>query len=147
MAEIKRILCPVDFYDASEQVASYCRLLAQKLGAEVVALYVAPRMNRYAELYVEQGDLERVVSSIVKGAKEKMETFVSEHFPGLSARGEVRIGYAPEEILQAVTDEQADLVVMGTHGRRGINHVFFGSVAERIVKSAPVPVLTVRPTQ
>ena len=146
MAAIKRILCPVDFYDASEQVAGYCRLLAEKLGAEVVALYVAPRMNRYAELYVEQADLERVVFSIVKGGKEKMEAFVSAHFQGLMAKGVVRIGYAPEEILQAVTDEQADLVVMGTHGRRGINHVIFGSVAERIVKSSPVPVLTIRPT-
>jgi len=147
MHEIKTILCPLDFYDSSSQVAGFCRMMAEKLGARVVAVYIAPRMNRYAELYVEHEDLDRVVNSILKGAKEKMDSFVAEHFSGLETKSVVRVGYAPEEILKAIEEEKADLVIMGTHGRRGINHIFFGSVAEKIVKSSPVPVTTVRPTK
>lgn len=145
MPEIKKILCPVDFYDPAGTVAEYCSLLARALDAEVLALYVAPRMNRYAELYVEHEDLEHVVESIVTGAKQKMEQLITKHFSGLRAQGVVRIGYAPEEILKAIEEDNVDMVIMGTHGRRGINHVIFGSVAEKVVKSSPVPVTTIRP--
>lgn len=145
MPEIKKILCPVDFSEATDKVVAYCRILAQGLGAEVLALYVAPRMNRYAELYVETEDLQKVVQSIVGGAKDKMKSFVTEQLAGIKAEGRVVVGYAPEEILNTIRDEKVDMVVMGTHGRRGINHILFGSVAEKIVKSSPVPVMTVRP--
>jgi nucleotide-binding universal stress UspA family protein len=59
--------------------------------------------------------------------------------------GKVLTGYAAEEILAAITNEKADLLVMGTHGRKGIDRILFGSVAEKVVKSATCPVLTVRP--
>lgn len=145
MREVKKILCPVDFSDVTENLAAHCRYLAQKLDAEVLVLYVAPSMNRYAEIYVEPGDLQRVVKSIVKGAQEQMDTFITREFQGMKARGEVKIGYAPDAILETIDHQDMDMVVMCTHGRRGINHLIFGSVAEKIVKSSPVPVVTVRP--
>ncbi len=145
MREIKKILCAVDFSEATTTVGEYCRMFAEKMDAEVLALYVAPRMNRYAELYVEQRDLEKVVQSIASGAQEQMKVFVEKQLSGVKSTGVVRVGYAPETILQVVKEEKVDMVVMGTHGRRGINHVLFGSVAEKIVKSSTVPVLTIRP--
>ena len=54
-------------------------------------------------------------------------------------------GYAPEEILKAAEENHCDLIVMGTHGRKGIDRIIFGSVAEKVVKTSPVPVLTIRP--
>ena len=57
------------------------------------------------------------------------------------------IGYAAEEILSRAREEKADLIVMGTHGRKGIDRILFGSVAEKVVKNADMPVLTVRPSE
>ncbi len=76
-----------------------------------------------------------------------MEAFVAENFTGVEARGQVLIGYAAEEILNRAHDEKADIIVMGTHGRKGIDRILFGSVAEKVVKNADMPVLTVRPTE
>lgn len=145
MPQFNKILCPIDFSEATDSIAKYCNEMASKLGAEVVVLYVAPRMNRYAELYVAQEDLAKVVNSIVAGAKEKMEVCVETYFKDVKATGKIKVGYAPEEILNSITTDDADLVVMGTHGRRGINLILFGSVAEQVVKKSPVPVVTVRP--
>ncbi|MBO4369276.1 MAG: universal stress protein, partial [Desulfovibrio sp.] len=66
--------------------------------------------------------------------------------PGVDAQGQVLIGYAAEEILNRATEENADMIVMGTHGRKGIDRILFGSVAEKVVKNARIPVLTIRPT-
>ena len=66
-------------------------------------------------------------------------------FWNIGAEGQVLIGYAAEEILTRANDEGADLIVMGTHGRKGIDRILFGSVAEKVVKNASMPVLTVRP--
>ena len=74
-----------------------------------------------------------------------MEDFVAEHFQGVKATGKVVNGYAAEEILNLTATVGADLIIMGTHGRKGIDRILFGSVAEKIVKSSPVPVMTVRP--
>ena len=75
-----------------------------------------------------------------------MESFVAENFSGVEAKGQVLIGYAAEEILSRAKEEEVDLIVMGTHGRKGIDRILFGSVAEKVVKNADMPVLTVRPT-
>ena len=68
-------------------------------------------------------------------------------FWNIGAEGQVLIGYAAEEILTRANDEGADLIVMGTHGRKGIDRILFGSVAEKVVKNASMPVLTVRPNR
>ena len=65
---------------------------------------------------------------------------------GVDARGVVVVGYAAEEILALAESEQADIIVMGTRGRKGIDLILFGSVAEKVVKNATCPVLTIRPT-
>lgn len=75
-----------------------------------------------------------------------MEEFVAAHFeryPALKAK--VIIGDAAERILNYITSEEIDLVIMGTHGRKGLERVFFGSVADRVIKMAPVPVLSINP--
>src|SRR5439155_13800022 len=63
---------------------------------------------------------------------------------GVTARTVVRTGTAHQEIVDLAADERADLVVMGTHGRRGVSRVFLGSVADRVIRLAPCPLLTVR---
>ena len=74
-----------------------------------------------------------------------MAEFTATHFKGLSVRGLVLSGYPAEEILRAAEKHHADIIVMGTHGRTGIDRIIFGSVAEKVVTAAPCPVLTVKP--
>ncbi|EPR32801.1 UspA domain-containing protein [Alkalidesulfovibrio alkalitolerans DSM 16529] len=145
MAQIKRILCAVDFSEASPLVASYAKLLAQGLDAEVLVLYVAPSLSQYVGFHVPPSSIETFVKDIVQGADATMEKFLDENFAGVRAQGEVATGYAAEEILNHAKDQKVDMIIMGTHGRKGIDRILFGSVAEKVVKSAICPVLTVRP--
>jgi nucleotide-binding universal stress UspA family protein len=145
MVDIKKILVAVDFSEVSPSVAEYAATLAQSLDAEVVCLYVAPSLSQYVGFHVPPSSIESFVKEIVSGADSSMEAFLGEHFQGVNAKGEVVTGYAAEEILKAIEEGDIDLLVMGTHGRKGIDRILFGSVAEKVVKSAQCPVFTVRP--
>jgi len=145
MKSIQRILCAVDFAEYSPQVAEYAQTLAQKLGAGVHVLYVAPTLSQYVGFQVAPSSIENFVGEILSGAEQTMENFLQEHFTDIEVTGHVLTGYAAEEILKYAQENSMDLIIMGTHGRKGIDRILFGSVAERVVKSAHVPVLTVRP--
>lgn len=145
MVQVKKILCAVDFSEASKEVANYAAYLAEGLKSEILVLYVAPSLSQYVGFHVPPSSIESFVKEIVAGADKSMEAFLSEHFKGVNARGEVVTGYAAEEILNTAEEEKVDMIVMGTHGRRGIDRILFGSVAERVVKNAKCPVVTVRP--
>jgi len=145
MADIKKILCAIDFSDSSAQVAGYAAHLAQALNAKVTVLYVAPSLNQYVGFHVPPSSIENFVGGIVEGAEQTMDVFINDNFPTMEVAGRVTAGYAAEEILTTAKDEGADMIVMGTHGRKGIDRILFGSVAEKVVKSAAIPVLTIRP--
>jgi nucleotide-binding universal stress UspA family protein len=146
MADIRTILCAIDFSPASRQVAEYAVELAQGLGARLVFLYVAPTMRRYSAYQIETLTIDNFVGQIVTGAQAEMDRFVEGFaLAKVPVTGKVLLGYAPEAILQSARDEQADIVVIGTHGRK-LGTIFFGSVAEKVLKRSPIPVLTYRPT-
>jgi nucleotide-binding universal stress UspA family protein len=145
MIAIKKILCAVDFSEASAQVAEYAKTLAKCLGSEIVCLYVAPSLVQYTNFDVASTSIDKVVCEIVNGAQRTMDEFIARHFPGAAATGRVVTGYAAEEILAEAEKTQAGMVVMGTHGRIGLKRILFGSVAEKVVKTASCPVLTIRP--
>ena len=145
MAEIKKILCAVDFSDMSVKVADYAHTLSKSLNATVKVIYVAPSLSQYVGFHVPPTSIENFVGEIVSGAEKTMDNFIEENLSEADASGQVLTGYAAEEILNFADREQVDMIVMGTHGRKGIDRVLFGSVAEKIVKSAKIPVLTIRP--
>ncbi len=145
MVEIKKILCAVDFSDSSSKISDYAKTLAAKHNAKLLVIYAAPSLSQYVGFHVPPNSIENFVGEIVSGAEKTMETYLSENFPGLQVEGKVVTGYAAEEIIKAAEEEQVDMIVMGTHGRTGIDRILFGSVAEKVVKSSPIPVLTVRP--
>ncbi len=147
MKDIKKILCAVDLSEHSKEVSEYAVLLAKGLNASVLVVYTAPSLSQYVGFHVPPNTIENFVGEIVTGAEKSMESFVAENFVGVEAKGQVLIGYAAEEILNRAREEKADLIVMGTHGRKGIDRILFGSVAEKVVKNADMPVLTVRPTE
>ena len=145
MADIKKVLCAVDFSDYSPSVADYANMIAKCSNAKILVLYVAPSLSQYVGFHVPPSSIESFVGEIVSGAEDTMNAFVKEHFDQMDVEGKVVTGYPAEEILGIAEDEKCDMVVMGTHGRKGIDRILFGSVAEKVVKSSTVPVLTVRP--
>lgn len=147
MTGYKKILCAVDFSDHSKTVAAHACMLAKALGSEVTVVYAAPSLSQYVGFHVPPNSIENFVGEIVSGAEKAMENFVGENFQGVPAKGHIVIGYAAEEILALAEKDNIDLIIMGTHGRRGIDRILFGSVAEKVVKSADKPVLTIRPAE
>jgi len=145
MVEIKKILCAVDFSDSGNKISEYAKTLALKHNAKLIVLYAAPSLSQYVGFHVPPNSIENFVGEIVTGAEKTMETYLGENFPEMDVEGKVVTGYAAEEILKTAEEEDVDMVVMGTHGRTGIDRILFGSVAEKVVKSSPKPVLTIRP--
>jgi nucleotide-binding universal stress UspA family protein len=141
---IRHILCPVDFSEASVHALEYGIGLASSIGARITALhvyeiptYTAPEMPFTANLeWMEQ---------VREHAAQELRTLVA-RYDGeeVEVTGELREGRPFREIPRAAQEKDADLVVMGTHGRTGLSHWLMGSVAERVVRVCSAPVLTVR---
>ena len=133
---VERILVATDFSLCSLNALEHAEGLAEKLKAEVILLHV--------EAVRVAGSKTAEVSH---AAAEHQLARTTEHLRShsLKVRSLLRMGAPDEEILNAVQAERPSLVVMGTHGRKGIAHMLLGSVAERVVRSAPCPVLTVGP--
>ena len=145
MKMIKKIICALDLSQHSSLVAEYAVMMAKAFDAEVIAVYAAPALTQYVGFHVPPSSIENFVGEIVAGAEKTMEEFVTEHFKDVKATGKVVNGYAAEEIIALIDSSDADLLIMGTHGRKGIDRILFGSVAEKVVKSSRVPVMTIRP--
>lgn len=138
MPTLKTLLCAVDFSESSPRVADYAAALAAATKAEVVCLYVAPSLAEYVGFNVPQASLDSFVDDVVTSAEQSMTEFTAAYFKDIPVRGLVLAGYPAEEILRAADKHHADLIVMGTHGRTGIDRIIFGSVAERWSRPRPV---------
>jgi nucleotide-binding universal stress UspA family protein len=143
MALFKHILVPTDFGDPSQQALEIALELGRTLGAELTIMHTCEiPVYAYPGMAVAPMDL---LSPIEDAAGKKLDDLVSTLSQRCrSCKGVLKVGIPWQEILEVVNETQADLVVMGTHGRRGVTHALLGSVAERIVRMSPVPVLTVR---
>ncbi|MET0340913.1 MAG: universal stress protein [Polyangiales bacterium] len=144
MANLRKILVPVDFTEASDAARRKAEQLAGAVGAELVVLHVVDDtpmmvMDGAGVGYVPPID---TVGPYEAAAKERLERSAREG-AGV-VRNRLAHGRPEAEILRAAEEEGADLIVMGTHGRRGFERFLLGSVAERVVRTAQVPVLTVR---
>jgi nucleotide-binding universal stress UspA family protein len=145
MQAFKQILFPVDLSEVSPKVVPYVREMAEKFEAEVHLLFVARILQHFTSIYVPHPSISKFEEELVKGAEKKLQEFIEEYFKDAPCKAKVILGDAAQEVLNYVQSEGIDLVIMGTHGRKGLEHIIFGSVAERVVKQSPVPVLTVNP--
>ncbi|MDL2207518.1 universal stress protein, partial [Desulfovibrio sp. OttesenSCG-928-M16] len=94
---------------------------------------------------VQPKALESFVNELSQGAEEQMRKVMAKHFADIRATSRIVSGFPAEEVLAEAERWGADLIVMGTHGRKGVDLLLFGSVAEKVVKGATMPVLTVSP--
>lgn len=141
----KKILFPTDFSEGSAVAVPYVRDLAEKYGAMVYVLHVLYDVAKASGWYVPTIDMEKFYAELRISAEEEIKKFVSGNLDGLGdVESAVATGMPSDKIISFVEENGMDLVVMGTHGRSGINMVLFGSTAAKVVRHAPCPVLTVR---
>jgi nucleotide-binding universal stress UspA family protein len=140
------ILVPTDFNPASDAAVGYARDLAVKFDARLSLLHVVtdPRANGVwgPDVYVPAS--EEMRGRFLQEAQQRLADILSpQEQARFSVTLEARIGAVAEVVLDYAIAQNVDLIVMGTHGRKGLTHMFLGSVAERLVRTAPCPVLTV----
>ena len=146
MKEFKKILFPVDLSESSPKLVPYVTTMAEKFGAEIHLLFVARVFEYFSGIYVPHPSISKFEDEIVEGAKKRLKEFTEEYFSDLpGTKAEVIAGDISEEILKYTESKGIDLLILGTHGRKGLEKVVFGSVAERVAKTSPVPVLLVNP--
>jgi nucleotide-binding universal stress UspA family protein len=145
MKPFKHIILPTDFETASARAIDVAVGLAQTFAAQLTLLHVWEiPIYPYMEFMLNSEMIASVEMRAVKRLAETLEV-VQKTLPGVDSK--LKTGLPWSGILESIGETGADLVVMGTHGRRGVSHVLLGSVAEKIVRLSPVPVLTVRPAQ
>ncbi len=144
MDAIKRILFATDFSPGAASAAETAAQLAKQLQAGVHVITVVdtwPLLDAYGDASYR----EERIADIRGQAREKLTALAAKHFAGLpEVNLEVRDGYTSKEIIQAAQESGSGLIVLGTHGRTGLAHLLIGSIAEKVVRSSPIPVLTVR---
>lgn len=145
MKDFKTILFANDFSETSEEVFDYALNMARKFDAKLLIVHVINEPVDLRGFYVPHISFENLEKEIAEGAEKMMEKFCRTKVKDF-ANFETFIltGIPYEEIMKKADEAQASLIVMGTHGRRGLDHMLFGSTAERVVRGAGCPVLTVR---
>lgn len=145
MITIKNILCPVDFFVASEAAALYAAGLASNYDAKVHLLHViAPVVPTTYEFPMHTIDIAKSLEESSKRELKKMEMTIRNL--GAAVDTELRSGDTYDEIKRAIEDDKPDLIVMGTHGRRGAERWFLGSTTEKLLRHTPVPLVTISGT-
>src|SRR5574342_330701 len=142
-----RILLPTDFSAGSERAWAEARRLAARLGAELVLVHVLVETPLYSEGPFTMKRARDVFDAARAWAVKTLgEWTATTATAGVSARWVLRTGVPYKEIVGAAARERADLIVIGTHGRGGLDRALLGSVADRVIRLAPCPVMTVRAT-
>jgi nucleotide-binding universal stress UspA family protein len=144
MTRIQRIVCPTDFSPTAAKAVDYAADLARSLGAELVLLHVIPDLNYPIRGLGMAAAFPHLREEVHARANEQLGALPAKLGQGLVVKTEVRDGAPHDVILAAAKDHGADLIVMGTHGYTGLKHALLGSAAERVVRLATCPVLTVR---
>jgi nucleotide-binding universal stress UspA family protein len=139
------ILVPTDFNPASDAALACAKELAARFDARLTLLHAVNDPTATGvwtpDVYVPA--TPEMQAKFLQTAKERLEaTLTADERTRFGVTIEVRIGGAAEIIEQFAGEQRVDLIVMGTHGRRGLSHMLLGSVAERLVRNAPCPVLT-----
>ena len=146
MIEIKKILFPLDLTENSSKILPYVLSISEKYNSIIYLLHVVQDLNKWGKLYVPHPSMDVFQNEAIEGAKKAMDKICENQLqscPNFQKR--VVSGDTVDEILKVIESEDIDLLIMGTHGRKGLEHTIFGSVAEKVVKKSPAPVLIINP--
>ena len=144
MRDFKTILFATDFSDCSTAAFEYAYSLAKKCEAKLLLVHVISEPVDLRGFYVPHLSFDVLEKEIEDSAGKMMDSFCREHLhEGDDYELLVVSGLAYDEIIKQAQQAKADLIVLGTQGRTGLDHVLFGSTAEKVVRKSPIPVLTV----
>ncbi|MGE5212624.1 MAG: universal stress protein [Nitrospirota bacterium] len=142
--QLKKILVPTDFSDTSKKAVQYALRFAEQFGCEIALLYVVepttPTIGAplAVEPFTDKDELSMAEKDLAALAVEARSNGAH------SVTSFVRIGHAPNEITKTANDFDVDLIIIATHGYTSWRHLCIGSTTERVVRTAPCPVLVVR---
>lgn len=143
--KIEKILFPIDFSEGSMNALDYAISLSKEYNAKLYLLHVVHDISMTAGWQVPHIRVDELYRDMEEGARKEIEKCCMEELRELKNIEKIVLrGIPDEEILKVSRKEKIDLIVIGTHGRTGIDRLLFGSTAEKVVRKAPCPVLSVR---
>jgi nucleotide-binding universal stress UspA family protein len=146
MKDFSTILFATDFSEISEYAFDYAYTLAKKLNSKLIIMHVINEPVDLRGFYVPHISFESLEKEIEEAAEKMMNKFCSGKLVDLAGTETVIVSGIPyDEILAKADEEKVSLIVLGTHGRAGLDHLLFGSTAERVVRRSRCPVMTIRP--
>ncbi|HEY0455234.1 MAG TPA: universal stress protein [Verrucomicrobiae bacterium] len=143
--QLKTILLPVDFSPHSQKAMRYAISFAEQFGARLVLLHVVEPALYPTEVGYVPLEIDQMHRTMARNAHSRLESLIGNEISrGLLQDYAVRVGSPYLEITSAARDWNVDLIIIATHGYTGLKHILLGSTAERVIRHAPCPVLTVR---
>lgn len=147
MMSPKHILVPIDNSLFSLAALQYAEEVAKMLNAQITVLHVIDRAEQAASSLDEKSRVEIEQAAMTRMRGQISNLLIEYNLVPQSLKIEVRFGHPVREILRSAEETRAELIIMSTHGRTGLQHVLIGSVAEKVVRLALCPVLTVKPEE
>lgn len=144
MIEFGKILFPTDFSESAENAARYAISLAKKYGGKLYIVHIVEPFTYTTDFGLDYSVQYKEMEATARRLLDEFVTSIQRN--NLNAEGVLLSGEPFVEIIKYAKREQVDLIVMGTHGRTGLEHMLLGSVAEKVVRKSPCPVLTVKKT-
>jgi len=145
------VLTPVDFSENSQKIVQIAACMAGRFQVPLRLLFVVQSLDDYTGFFTPPLQLPNLEQELLRGAQDKMDSFMQENGPMFTEQGvrqvdsRVLSGDVAEQILRHSEEHPCCLIVMGTHGYKGLERVMFGSVADHVVKNAKCPVMTINP--
>jgi len=143
--QYKKILVPIDFSDFSKAALKYAVTFAKQYKAKLILVYVMEPIIYPPDFSMGQITLPTVNFEMDRRAKEELEKLAENEITELvDVTTIIKTGKPFVEIIETAKEEDADLIIISTHGHSGVEHILFGSTADKVVQKAPCPVLTIR---
>ncbi len=141
---IKKILAPIDFSDYSKNALKYAAQFAKEFNSELYLVYVVEPMIYPADFSMGQIAIPSADIDLQTRAEEELVNLSKTLDPSIRVETMIKTGKPFVEIIETAKEKDIDLIIIATHGHTGVEHLLFGSTAEKIVRKAPCPVLTLR---
>lgn len=145
LINLKKILVPIDFSEHSKNALKYAVPFAKQFGAEILLLYVVEPTIYPADFSFGQVGFPNMEAEMYSRGSEELKKLAEKEIQDIvNWRIRVNTGKAFAEIVKVAAEENADLIIIATHGHTGVEHIIFGSTAEKVVRKASCPVLSIR---
>ena len=144
-SDIKKILVPIDFSDYSKSALKYAVNFCKNFNAEMILIYVVEPVIYPPDFSMGQIAIPSVNAEWDERARQELDKLAKEEIPdSVPVKTIIKTGKPFLEIIENAGELDVDLIIIATHGRTGVEHILFGSTAEKVVRKAPCPVLTLR---